>query len=102
MQPAITESRTDPVGQFGNLQQARRLRQVTEHHPKRLGLFLRVYRGQASPRECIKAFCLECHGWEEAAIRDCCAPWPNRGCGCRAAHWRAWRWREQQRRWPLE
>ena len=74
MQPAITESRTDPVGQFGNLQQARRLRQVTEHHPKRLGLFLRVYRGQASPRECIKAFCLECNGWEEKAIQECCAP----------------------------
>jgi hypothetical protein len=52
--------------------QARRLAQVSEHYPRFKGLFLRCYRG-AGPRQCIKAFCLECNGWEPAAIRDCTA-----------------------------
>jgi len=51
----------------------RRFKQVAEHYPGRMGQFRKVYKGQASPRECIKAFCLECNGWEEAAIRDCTA-----------------------------
>ena len=67
---------TAPGGQCDDLQQAKRLRQVSEHYPSRLGLFRRVYGGQTSPRDCIKAFCLECNGWEEAAIRDCC----DKGC----------------------
>ena len=41
--------------------------------PSRLALFKRVYGGTASPREVIKAFCLECVGFEEAAIRECTA-----------------------------
>jgi hypothetical protein len=73
MNSTATISQTRPVGQSGDLQQARRLRQVAEHCPSRLWLLQRVYQGQTSPRECIKAFCLECNGWEEAAIRDCTA-----------------------------
>ncbi len=53
--------------------QARRLAQVSEHYPRFKGLFLRCYRGVGGPRQCIKAFCLECNGWEPAAIRDCTA-----------------------------
>ena len=64
---------TAPVGPSGNQAQARRLRQVAEHHPSRLKLLQRVYAWQTSPRECIKAFCLECNGYEEAAIRGCSA-----------------------------
>ncbi len=66
MTTTILTPQTRPVSQFGDLQQARRLRQVSEHYPSRLRLFRRVYAGQTSPRECIKAFCLECNGWEEA------------------------------------
>ncbi len=74
MKELATVPRTDRVGQCSDPQQARRLRQVAEHYPSRLRLFKRLYAGQTSPRECIKAFCLECNGWEEAAIRECCAP----------------------------
>ena len=62
---------TDPVSEFSDPGRVRRFKQVVEHYPSRMGLFRRVYHGQASPRECIKAFCLECNGWEEAAIRVC-------------------------------
>jgi hypothetical protein len=73
MNSTPTMSQTTPVGQSGEQQQARRLRQGAEHYPSRLRLFRRGYAGQTSPRESIKAFCLECNGWEEAAIRDCTA-----------------------------
>ena len=73
MNNPISMPQTRPVSQSGDLQQARRLRQVSEHYPSRRRLLERVYAGQSSPRECIKAFCLECNGWEEAAIRDCTA-----------------------------
>ena len=63
---------TDPESEFSDPGRVRRFKQVMEHYPSRMGLFRRVYHGQASPRECIKAFCLECNGWEEAAIRGCC------------------------------
>jgi hypothetical protein len=36
-------------------------------------LFERSYTGKASPRASIKAFCLECIGFERAAITDCTA-----------------------------
>jgi hypothetical protein len=57
--------------QFSDLARVRRLRQVSEYHPSRLKLFVRVYNGKATLSECIKAFCLECNGWDEGAIRDC-------------------------------
>ena len=64
---------TAPENEFSDLRRVRRFKQVQEHYPSRMGLFRKVYNGQATPRECIKAFCLECNGWEEAAIRDCTA-----------------------------
>jgi hypothetical protein len=73
MNPPIKKLQTEPVGEFGDPRRERRFKQVTEHYPSRMGLFRKVYHGQASPRQCIKAFCLECNGWEEAAIRDCTA-----------------------------
>ena len=76
MKATIPAVQTDPVGQSGTPQQVRRLRQVLEHYPSRERLFRRVYAGQSSPRQCIKAFCLECNGWEEAAIRNC----PSTAC----------------------
>ena len=64
---------TKPVGGFGDPRRDRRFAQVAEHYPSRMGLFRKVYQWQASPRQCIKAFCLECNGWEESAIRVCTA-----------------------------
>jgi hypothetical protein len=34
----------------------------------------KAYSGQASPRTAIKAFCLECVGYDRKAITDCTAP----------------------------
>ena len=73
MTTPIKTSQTEPVGEFGDHRRERRFKQVADHYPSRMGLFRKVYHGQASPRQCIKAFCLECNGWEEAAIRDCTA-----------------------------
>lgn len=36
-------------------------------------LFERSYAGKVSPRTAIKCFCLECVGFERAAITDCAA-----------------------------
>ena len=50
---------------------ARMLRQVSEDAPSRLGVFKRVYASTASPREAIRAKCLECCWMDTHAIRDC-------------------------------
>lgn len=63
----------DWENELNDHRRVRRFKQVMEHYPKRTMLFWRVYQGQSSPRECIKAFCLECNGWEETAIRECLA-----------------------------
>jgi hypothetical protein len=62
--------------------------------------YLRATRGEASPRSAIKAFCLECVGWERDAVAECtgfaCPLWayrPSRrdrgsndnGIGCQRA-----------------
>ena len=74
MNTPIKKLQTEPVGEFGDPRRERRFKQVTEHYPSRMGLFRKVYQGQASPRQCIKAFCLECNGWEPDAIAKCTAP----------------------------
>jgi hypothetical protein len=71
MNTAKIEGQSVPDSEFSDPRRVRRFKQVLEHYPSRAGLFRKVYEGKASPRECIKAFCLECNGWEEAAIRDC-------------------------------
>ena len=73
MRTANKSVQTDLESEFSDPRRVRRFAQVMEHYPSRMGLFRKVYRGKASPRQCIKAFCLECNGWEEAAIRGCTA-----------------------------
>ncbi len=72
----------DWENELNDHRRVRRFKQVLEHYPKRTMLFWRVYLGQSSPRECIKAFCLECNGWEEDAISHCtitvCPLWRHR------------------------
>ena len=64
---------TDWESQLQDARRVRRFKQVLEHYPKRTALYWRVYIGKSSPRECIKAFCLECNGWDEGYIRGCTA-----------------------------
>ena len=63
-----------PVGPCDHPAQLRQLQQVSQDAPSRLKLFQRVYAWQTSPMECIKAFCLQCNGYQEASIRGCNAP----------------------------
>ncbi len=39
--------------------------------PSQRPLRLRLARGEGSPRQAIKAQCLECMGYDRAAVRDC-------------------------------
>jgi len=64
-------SYTDRADEFSARKQAERLGEVDQCAPSKTGIFRRVYAGQASPRECIKAFCLDCTGFNEFAIREC-------------------------------
>ena len=60
-------------GQFDDEKRALMYRQVSEDAPGKAGAFRRVYEGKASPRQAIKAKCLECCWLDEAAIRECTA-----------------------------
>lgn len=58
---------------------AGRLANMPVSHRK---LFQRAWAGKASPRATIKAFCLDCVGFERAAVTGCtafaCPLWPLR------------------------
>jgi hypothetical protein len=75
-------SKTHPVARICDPKQRQRLEYVATHHPERLALFERIYSGKASPRQCVKAFCLECNKWSETAIDNCgifkCPLWRQR------------------------
>ena len=62
--------------------QERRVQYLTDYHPEWVKLFRHAYQGDSGPRACIKAFCLECNGWDEPAIAHCsctvCQLWPHR------------------------
>ena len=66
-----TTTKTLPVGEFSDPKRARMMRQVSEDAPSRLGVFKRVYASTASPREAIRAKCLECCWMDTPSIRDC-------------------------------
>lgn len=79
---------TASPSEFTAQKRAERLQNVQRDAPSKVNLFRRVYDGKASPRQRIKAFCLECCWMDEAAIRACTAPacplWnlrPFRGVG---------------------
>jgi len=52
---------------------ANRLADVQRDSPRYLNTFRRAYAGK-SLRAAVNAFCIECMGFEYAAIRDCTAP----------------------------
>lgn len=63
---------TGRPSEFGDPSRARMMRQVSEDAPGKAGLFWRVYSSKGvSPRERVKAKCLECCWMDEAAIREC-------------------------------
>lgn len=51
--------------------QFRRLAAVERDAPSRAGLFRRVYLSKATPRQRIKAFCLDCCGFRRDSIAEC-------------------------------
>lgn len=67
----VRQSPTAPLGEFSDPRQARHLAGVLRDAPSKAGVFRRVYARQASPREAIRAQCLDCVGLDELAIRGC-------------------------------
>lgn len=70
---------TPPQGDNQDPKRVLMLKQVSEDAPSKLGVFRSVYASQASPRQAIKAKCLECCWMDVAGIRECtataCALW---------------------------
>jgi hypothetical protein len=64
---------TNRPSEFGDPKRALMVRQVLEDAPGKAGVFRKVYSGTASPRQAIKAKCLECCWMDEAGIRECTA-----------------------------
>lgn len=58
------------------------LKDISKHNPARLKLFKRAFSGEGSPRDAIKAKCLECVDCDLGAVRDCtgysCPLWKYR------------------------
>jgi hypothetical protein len=73
-------------GQQIELKRAERLRAVQKDAPRYLPTFQRAYAGN-SLRAAVNAFCVECNGFDAAAVRECTAPacplWPYRPGGRR-------------------
>ena len=51
---------TERPGEFGDAKRDLMMKQVSEDAPGKAGLFRKVYSGKASPRQAMKAFCLQC------------------------------------------
>lgn len=62
---------TASPNEFDDPKRVLMLKQVSEDAPSKQGVFMRVYGGTASPREAIKAKCLECDWMDEGSIREC-------------------------------
>jgi hypothetical protein len=57
--------------------QREKLDKIAKNYPSALGLFISVFTGKASPRKRIKAFCMECFGFDDNFrndIRACTSP----------------------------
>ena len=57
--------------EFGDLKRDRMVWQVAKDAPSKVNAFRKVYSGNASPRQAIKALCIECCWMDERAIREC-------------------------------
>lgn len=88
--PELFAAQNTRVGEVIARKRAERLRQVAAVAPSKLKLFRHVFEGKASPRQAVKAACLECVAYDEAEVRACTAPacplWnlrPFQRCGAR-------------------
>ena len=68
---AKSPPQTLPADEFSDPKIILMLKQVSEDAPSKLGVFRSVYSTTASPRQAIKAKCLECCWMDVAGIRDC-------------------------------
>ena len=68
--------------EFSDPKRVLMLKQVSADAPSKLGVFKSVYASTASPRQAIKAKCLECCWMDVAGIRECtgtaCPLWSMR------------------------
>jgi len=64
---------TGPLVEFDDPKRRKMMQAIAEDAPSRLNLFRRVYAGQTSPRQAIKAQCLHCCWMSEEVIRECTA-----------------------------
>lgn len=65
--------KTAPQSENQDPKRVRMMRQVSEDAPSKLGIFRSVYASTASPRQAIKAKCLECCWMDVVGIRECTA-----------------------------
>jgi hypothetical protein len=56
-----------------DVERAQRLADVQRYAPRYLAAFRRAYAGK-SLRAAVNAFCIECNGFDAAAVRECTAP----------------------------
>ena len=64
---------TERPGEFGDPKRDLMMKQVSKDAPGKVGIFRKVYSREASPRQAMKAFCLQCCWMDDAAIRNCTA-----------------------------
>ena len=57
----------------GEKMEERRKQRMESAPTSARGLLGRIFAGRASPRACVKGMCLECVGFERAAVRECVA-----------------------------
>ena len=67
-----TPFRSPDAGEI-ELKRVKRLEDVQRDAPRYLNTFRRAYTGK-SLRAAVNAFCIECNGFDPAAVRDCTAP----------------------------
>lgn len=59
---------------FQTRKRAERIESMAKEGHRFVKLFKRVYSGKASPRQAIRAHCLDCVCFDIDAIRNCTAP----------------------------
>jgi hypothetical protein len=65
--------KTFPSDGFIGQKRTNKLQSIAKYAPSKVGLFERVFCGEASPRQAIKAFCSECVGFDQSEIENCTA-----------------------------
>lgn len=59
------------IGVLFDKKRTEKLEWLATDHPLYLNLFMQVFSGKASARKAIKAFCLDCYGWQRKCVTEC-------------------------------